>query len=162
HANPDGSGGSSEVVFFNGKLYFANQTGGSVSVVPFANGTAGAITTIKVDLGARALTIDAKDNLLVVSNESSGTLVLGDHDTNEVQGRVDAWRAAPDDNERPQDRDRETKVTWVEAIAPLSGKVNATVTLTITGSNLAGAKDIVFTISRGNGDQGDNGNDKNK
>jgi uncharacterized protein (TIGR03437 family) len=162
HANPDGSGGSSEVVFFNGKLYFANQTGGSVSVIPFASGTAGAITTIKVDLGARALTIDAKDNLLVVSNEGSGTLVLVDLATNKVTGRVDAVRAAPDDNDDHDDRDRATNVPAVQSIAPSSGRIDATVTLTITGTNLAGAKDIVFTISRGNGDQGDNGNDKNK
>src|ERR1041385_1857553 len=78
NANPDRSGGSSDVVFFNGKLYFANQTGGSVSVIPFTGGTAGAISTIKVDLGVRALAIDVKDNLLVVSNEGSGTLVLVD------------------------------------------------------------------------------------
>src|SRR5262249_40938113 len=62
NANPDRSGGSSDVVFYSGKLYFANQTGGSISIMPFANGTAGAITMIKVDLGARALAIDVKDN----------------------------------------------------------------------------------------------------
>src|SRR5262249_45299211 len=68
NANPDRSGGSSDVQFFNGKLYLANQTGGSVSVIPFTGGAVGTPTSIKVDLGARALAIDAKDNLLVVSN----------------------------------------------------------------------------------------------
>src|SRR5206468_12072149 len=60
-ANPDGSGGSSEVVYYNSKIYIANQTGGTVSVLP-VNPTTGAatgpVTTIKVDFGARALAID--------------------------------------------------------------------------------------------------------
>jgi YVTN family beta-propeller protein len=161
-ANPERSGGSTDVAFFNGKLYFANQTGGSVSVIPFTNGTAGAASTIKVDLGARALAIDAKDNLLVVTNEGSGTLVLVDLATNKLTGRIDAVRAAPDDNDDHGDRDRATNVPAVQSVAPASSKANATITLTIVGSNLSGATGIVFALSLGNGNQGDDGNDKNK
>jgi len=162
NANPDRSGGSSDVVFFNGKFYLANQTGGSISVIPFANGTAGTATTIKVDLGVRALTIDAKDNLLVVSNEGSGTLVLVDLATNTVVGRIDAVRASPSDHDDHGDRDGASNVPAVQSLTPTSAKSNTTVALTITGTNLTGATDVVFTLSRGNGDQGDNGNDKNK
>jgi hypothetical protein len=162
NANPDRSGGSTDVVFFNGKLYLANQTGGSVSVIPFVNGTAGTPTTIKVDLGARALAIDSKDNLLVVSNEGSGTLVLVDLATNTIVGRVNAVSTGPSDNNDHGDRDGASNLPAVQSIAPLSSKAGLTLTLTITGTNLDGASSIVFDLSRGNGDQGDNGNDKNK
>jgi uncharacterized protein (TIGR03437 family) len=162
NANPDRSGGSTDVVFFNGKLYFANQTGGSISVMPFANGTPGAVTTIKVDLGARALAVDVKDNLLVVSNEGSGTLVLVDLATNTVVGRIDAVRSAPDDQDDHGDRDGAANLPAVQSLTPASSKANTTITLTISGKNLTGAKSIVFDLSRGKGDEGDNGNDKNK
>jgi uncharacterized protein (TIGR03437 family) len=162
NANPDRSGGSSDVLFFNDKLYLANQTGGSVSVIPFANGTAGTAKTIKVDLGARGLAIDAKDNLLVVSNEGFGTLVLVDLATDTVAGRVDAVRASPSDNDDHGDRDGAANLPAVQSIVPASSKANATVTLTITGTNLGSATAVVFTLSRGNGDQSDNGNDNNK
>jgi uncharacterized protein (TIGR03437 family) len=162
NANPDRSGGSTDLLFFNGKFYFANQTGGSISVMPFSNGTAGAITTVKVDLGARALAIDSKDNLLVVSNEGSGTLVLVDLATNAVVGRIDAVRTSDGDQDDHGDRDGASNLPAVQSIAPASSKANATITLTITGSNLGGATGLVFDLPRGNGDQGDNGDDKNK
>jgi uncharacterized protein (TIGR03437 family) len=162
NANPDRSGGSSDVLFFNGRLYLVNQTGRSVSVIPFTGGTAGTPAAIKVDLGARALTIDVKDNLLVVSNEGSGTLVLIDLATDAVVGRIDAVRASASDTDDHSDHDGAPNLPAVQSIAPASSKSNATVTLTITGSNLAGATGAVFTLSRGNGDQGDNGNHKNK
>jgi uncharacterized protein (TIGR03437 family) len=165
NANPDRSGGSSDVVFFNGKLYFANQTGGSISVMPFTNGAAGAITTIKVDLGARALAIDVKDNLLVVSNEGSGTLVLIDLTTNAVVGRIIAVRSGDDDNDDDHsDRDKASNLPAVQSLSPATGKAGTTFTLTITGTNLTGASAVVFTLSRGNGDKDDNddGDDKKK
>src|SRR5690349_19995929 len=43
-----------------------------------------------------------------------------------------------------------------------SAKANTTVTLTINGANLIGSASVVFDISRGKGDQGDNGDDNNK
>jgi uncharacterized protein (TIGR03437 family) len=162
NANPDRSGGSSDVLFFNGNLYLANQTGGTISVIPFAKGAAGKVTTVKVDLGARALTIDTKDNLLVVSNEGSGTLVLVDLATNAVVGRIDAVRTSSNDSDDHGDHDGANNLPAVQSITPPSSKSNATITLTVTGTNLGGATDIVFDLSRGNGDQGDNGDDKNK
>ena len=162
NANPDRSGGSSEVVFYKGNLYFANQTGGSVSVLPFAAGTPGTVSTIKVDLGARALTIDEDDKLLVVSNEGSGTLVLIQLGTNTVVGRISAVRTNDDDNDDHGDRDSARNLPAVQSLSPASAKANTTITLTITGTGLTGASGVVFTLSRGNGDQGDNGDDKNK
>jgi uncharacterized protein (TIGR03437 family) len=161
-ANPDRSGGASDVVFFNGKLYFANQTGGSVSALPFINGTVGMITTTKVDLGARALTVDAKDNLLVVSNEGSGTLVLVDLATNAVVGRVKAVETTPSDTDDHSDHDDAANLPKVQSITPASSKASTMITLTVTGTNLGPAKGVVFDILSSNGDQGDDANDTNK
>jgi uncharacterized protein (TIGR03437 family) len=161
-ANPDRSGGASDVVFFNGKLYFANQTGGSVSALPFINGTLGTITTTKVDLGARALTVEAKDNLLVVSNEGSGTLVLVDLATNAVVGRIKAVETGSNDTDDHSDHDDAANLPKVQSIAPISSKASATITLLVTGTNLGGAKGVVFDILPTNGDQSDNADDNNK
>jgi DNA-binding beta-propeller fold protein YncE len=89
-ANPSQSGGSSDVAFFNGKLYFANQTGASVSVASLSGSTLGAISTVKAELGARAIAVDVKDNLLVVSNEGTGNLTLIDLSSNKVVGHINA------------------------------------------------------------------------
>ena len=161
-ANPDRSGGASDVVFFNGKLYFANQTGGSVSALPFINGTPGTITTTKVDLGARALTVDAKDNLLVVSNEGSGTLVLVDLATDGVVGRIKAVETTPSDTDDHSDHDDAANLPRVQSITPASSKASTLITLTVIGTNLGAATGVVFDILPGNGNQGDNGTDKNK
>ena len=158
----DRSGGSSDVVFFNGELYFGNQTGGSVSVLPFANGTVGKITTIKVDLGARALTVDVKDNLLVVSNEGTGTLVLVDLNTNAVTGRISGVQTADGDADDHGDRGNASNVPAVTSVTPSSSKAGVTLTLTVMGTNLGGTNGVVFDVLRGNGGHGDNGNDKNK
>ena len=162
NANPDRSGGSSDVVFFNSKLYFANQTGGSVSVIPFNNGTAGTVSTVKVDLGARALAIDSKDNLLVVSNEGSGTLVLVDLGSNAVTGRIDAVSTSANDTDDHGDRNGASNLPAVQSLTPVSSKAGVTLTLTVNGTNLSGATSLVFDVSQGNGDQGDDGSDKNK
>jgi uncharacterized protein (TIGR03437 family) len=159
NANPDRSGGSSDVVFFNGKLYFANQTGSSVSVIPFSKGTAGTVSTVKVDLGARALAIDSKDNLLVVSNEGSGTLVLVDLGSNAVIGRIDAVSTSADDTDDHGDRNGATNLPAVQWLTPVSSKAGLTLTLTVNGTNLSGATSLVFGVSRRGGDQGDR-NDK--
>ena len=162
-ANPLNTGGASDVAIFNSKLYFANQTAGTVSVMPFSGGTAGPVTTIRVDLGARALTVDSKDNLLVVGNEGSGTLVLIDLATNTVTGRISAVQVNNGDNQDDHsDRDGAANLPAVQSVSPKSGKAGTTFTCTIAGTNLSGATSIVFDTMRGRGDQGDNGNDKNK
>ena len=169
-ANPDRSGGSSDVVVRNSTVYFANQTGGSVSVLPISSGgAAGAVTTIKVDLGPRALTIDAKDNLLVVSNEGTGTLVLIDLGTNKVVGRIAAVETGmqgDDDQDDHSDRNGAANVPGIASLAPASAKAGTTLSLTITGSNFTGATAVIFVNpsmlpGNGHGNGGGDGGDSN-
>jgi YVTN family beta-propeller protein len=156
-ANPDRSGGSSDVAVWTGKIYFANQAGGSVSVLPVtsAGAAAGPITTIKVDLGARALALDTKDNILVVSNEGTGTLVLVSLTSNSVVGRINGVSTGSgDDSDDHSDHDKSSNLPLVQALSPTSARAGATFSLTITGVNLAGASDVSFSS---NGD--DDGKD---
>jgi uncharacterized protein (TIGR03437 family) len=150
-ANPDRSGGSSDVVFFNSKVYFANQAGGSVSVLPVnaAGAATGPVATIKVDLGARALAIDAKDNLLVVSNEGAGTLVLVSLSSNTVAGRISAVRSNSDGDDKDEkddhsDRDSAANAPSLRTLSPSTAKAGAGQTLTIGGANLTGATGVLF------------------
>jgi uncharacterized protein (TIGR03437 family) len=163
-ANPDRSGGSTDLAFFKSKMYFANQAGGSVSVLPLtaAGAASGAVTTIKVDLGARALAIDVKDNLLVVSNEGTGTLVLVDLATNNIVGRITAVQTGlpgDDGDDDHSDRKGGANAPTIAGISPLTAKAGATVTLTVSGTNLSGATALTFTAASsllGNGHgQGD-------
>lgn len=148
-ANPDRSGGSSGIAVLNSNVYFANQTGGSVSVLPITSaGAAGTVTTIKVDLGPRALAIDVKDNLLVVSNEGTGTLVLIDLATNKVAARINAVQTGnpgDDDQDDHSDRNGAANVPTIASLSPASAKAGASgLSLTITGSNFTGATSIIF------------------
>jgi uncharacterized protein (TIGR03437 family) len=161
-ANPDRSGGSSDLTYFNGKLYLANQAGGSISVLPVnatTGAATGAVTTIKVDLGARALAIDAKDGLLVVSNEGAGTLVLVSLTSSSVVGRVDAVRSSGDDTEDDHsDRAKAANSPVILTIAPATGKAGTTFTMTITGTNFTGATGLSFGNGNGNGTGNGHGN----
>jgi uncharacterized protein (TIGR03437 family) len=140
-ANPDRSGGSSDVAISASNVYFANQTGGSVSVLPL-NGTT--ITSVKTDLGARALAIDTKDNLLVVSNEGTGTLVMVSLSSNTVTGRINAVQTSPGDQNDHSDRNNATNLPVIVSMTPTSAKGGATFTLTITGTNFTGATAVNF------------------
>lgn len=171
NANPERSGGSTAVAYNASKLYLANQTGASVSVVPVNPATGvmtGAIVTVKVDLGARALAIDTKDNLLVVSNEGSGTLVLVDLNTNQVTAHIDAIQTSSEEGDTGaddhSDRQAAKNIPIVSKLSPLSAKAGATFTLTITGRNLTGASNVSFLLlaKNGNGDGEGNGHGKLK
>jgi hypothetical protein len=135
--------------------------------VDASGAAAGQITTIRVDLGARALAIDTKDNLLVVSNEGSGTLVLVDLASNTVVGRIHAVQTSMtgDDNQDDHsDRNSAGNAPAIQTIVPASGKVGATVNVTITGANLGGAAAVQFIDTSslpGNG-KGDGKGDENK
>ena len=162
-ANPDRSGGSSDVVVYNSKVYVANQTGGSVSVLPVLLTPAPPTTpptTIKVGLGARALAVDAKDNLLVVSNEGTGTLVLVDLASNKVVGNINAVHTnmpGDDDHDDHSDRGGAANAPAITALSPASAKAGTTLTLTVTGTNLTGVNKLIFVHERqhGNGNNGD-------
>ena len=154
NANPDRSGGSSDVAFYKGNLYVANQTGGSVTVLPLNGSTLGTATTIQVGLGARALTIDTLDNLLVVSNEASGTLVLVDLGSNKVTGRISAVQTnmdGDDNGDDHSDRNSAANAPKIQSLSPNSAKAGATVTLTINGQNLTGATNVTFVQITGQG-----------
>ena len=158
NANPDRSGGSTAVAYNASKLYLANQTGASVSIVPVNPATGamtGAAVTVKVDLGARALAIDTKDNLLVVSNEGSGTLVLVDLNTDKVTARIDAVQTSSAEGDTGgddhSDRQAAKNVPIVSKLSPSSAKAGSTFTLTITGKNLTGATSVIFLLLDKNG-----------
>lgn len=168
NANPDRSGGSSDVAVTGSTAYFANQTGGSVSALQISStGTVvGSLTKIKVDMGARALAIDAKDGLLLVSNEGSGTIVLINLADNTVAGRIDAVRGGSgtdDGDDDHSDRDGSGNHPVVTSIAPATTPSTATFTITITGTDLKGATDVLFVDpttlpDAGNGHGESNGN----
>src|SRR5205807_7586766 len=104
------------------------------------------ITTVKVDLGARALAIDAKDNLLVVSNEGTGTLVLVNLASSTVAGRINAVRSDSDgdDKDDHSDRDSASNAPSLRTLSPVTAKAGASFTVTIGGANLTGATGVLF------------------
>ena len=166
-ANPDHSGGSADIAVSGFTVFFANQTGGSVSVLPLSNtGAAGAGTTIKVDLGARALAIDTKDDLLLVSNQGSGTIVLVDLTSNKVVGRITAVRSPTEDqnsDDDHSDHDHAANLPAIVSLNPITTKATATFTLTVTGTALTGATDVIFINPanvHGNGKGKGEGEDK--
>ncbi|HCC56293.1 MAG TPA: hypothetical protein DEQ47_03360 [Solibacterales bacterium] len=146
--NADHSGGTSDVVLVGSTAYIADQTGGRVSVVPIhADGTVGAITTIKVDIGARAIAVDTKDNILAVTNEGSGVIVLIDLSTGQIITRVNAIKSqgSGDDGEDDHsDHDGAFNQPQIASITPLTGHANTTFTITVNGSNLTGATGLIF------------------
>ena len=150
NANPDRSGGSSDIAINGNTVFFANQTGGSVSFFSISTMTGvptGPPTSIKVDLGARALAIDAKDNMLLVTNEGSGTVVLVDLNTGKVAGRINGVRSEMEDDNGDDDHgdhDHAANLPVVTSITPLTAMATSMFTLTINGSNLTGASDIIF------------------
>ena len=162
NVNPESSGGATDVVFFNGKLFFANQAGHSITIATFSNGTIGPVITIHTDAGPRALAIDAIDNLLVVSNEGSGRLTLIDLNTNTIVGHINAVTTSSSDTDDHGDRDTGVNVPAIQSMTPASSKAGVKVSISIFGTGLAGASSVVFTVPPGDGDQGNNGTDKKK
>jgi hypothetical protein len=99
-----------------------------------------------VDLGARALAIDTKDNLFVVSNEGTGTLVLVSLASNSVVSRIHAIRHSEGDDDHDDHSDRDTAVNApsIRTLSPVNANVGISVTLTITGANLTGTTGVEF------------------
>lgn len=149
-ANPDRSGGSSDIALTGNFAYIANQSGGSISVLPLtiAGGViSGSPTSVSVGLGVRALAIDTKDNLLLATNQGSGTIVLVSLASTQVVGRIDAVRSSDggDDGEDDHsDRNNAKNLPTIQSLTPVTAKVNTTFTITVNGTNLAGATDVLF------------------
>ena len=149
-ANPDMSGGSSDLAVVGSTAYFANQTGGSVSIAPvtFSNGTpVFNPTALNVGIGVRALAVDTKDNLLLVTSEGSGTVKVIDLATGKLLGSIDAVRSGKDDADEDDDHDDRnhgTNMPVISSISPSSVKAGGSFMITVTGTNLGGATDLIF------------------
>ena len=159
-ANLNLAGGASDVAISGSTLFFANQTGGAVTAVPISLTTGlstGPSVTIKVDLGARALAVDAKDGVLLVVNEGSGTVALVDVTKLTVTGRingVESQMEGDDNSDDHSDHDHGGNLPSVTAVAPATASANSTFTITVTGANLTGATGVLFVSAasiNGNG-----------
>jgi uncharacterized protein (TIGR03437 family) len=163
-AGPNGLSGVTAVVVnaSANTAYFANQAGGSVSVVPFTSSGPGTVTTIKAGLGVRSLAVDTKDQLLLATNEGTGVVTLIDLATGKVVGSINAVRSQNDDQDNSDDHNKAGNMPTITSMTPTSATAGGTkFTLTITGTNLNGAKDVVFVAPSGKGGQGDQGDQGN-
>lgn len=159
------------VLVSGGTAYFAAQTGASVAILPLNISTAGILTgsatTVKAELGVRSLAVDTKDNLLLASNEGTGTVTLIDLTSLKLVGKIDAVKSSSNDSDDNSDHDNAPNVPTVSSVAPGTAKAGSTFTMTVTGQNLTGATDIIFVQpaslpgnGKGNGN-GHNGNQGN-
>ena len=151
--NPVQSGGSSDLAVSGTTVYFANQADGSVTAVPVSFLSSGAISAspanVKVGLGARALAVDTKDNLLLVTNQGAGTVALVDMRTNQVTARLNALASPPDegdDDDDHSDHDHARNAPVLTSFSPTSAKAATSFTITIHGTNLTGVNHIVFDL----------------
>ncbi|HKD06266.1 MAG TPA: IPT/TIG domain-containing protein [Bryobacteraceae bacterium] len=142
--------GVSDIAISGSTLFFADQTGDAITAVPISIATGkatGAATTVKVDLGARALAIDANDGLLLVVNEGSGTVVLVDIAKLTVVGRINGVESSvegDDEGDDHSDQDNGGNVPLITSVSPSTAQSTSTFTLTIMGANLAGATGVIF------------------
>jgi uncharacterized protein (TIGR03437 family) len=148
--NADRSGGSNDLVLVGSKAYIANQSGGSISILPLSisgSTVSGAATTLKVGSGVRALALDTKDNLLLAVNESTGEVVLISLSSSQMVGRFPAVTGGSGrDGDDHSDHDNSTNSPVITGILPVTAKLNSTLTLTIKGTNLQGASELVFVV----------------
>ena len=146
--NPASSGGASDMALFGDSVYFNNQSAGSVTAAKIIVGPTPSLTprTIKAGVGARAMTIDQLDKLLLVANQGTGEVVLIDLLTNVVVGRINGVLAEDEQdvkNDR-DDRDRAANVPVVTSIAPSRVSAPTVILLTVNGKNLDGADEILL------------------
>jgi uncharacterized protein (TIGR03437 family) len=148
--NPEKSGGSSDIAVHGQAVYFANQSGGSVTVAQLPLGSTAFTDTnvVKVDLGARAIAVDVLDNLLLVTNQGSGTIVLLSLETNRVVGRINGVRgeheADGQKHDDQGDRDEAENRPTIASITPNKGAAGTSFTIEIAGANLKGATGVAF------------------
>jgi hypothetical protein len=118
-----------------------------LQLLPGATTFTGSPVLIRVETGVRALAVDTKDNLLIVTNQGTGNIVLIDLTTRQVVARIVAVRGETEtenDNDDRADRDRAANVPTLTSVSPVSGKIDTTLTLTIQGTNLTGATAVRF------------------
>jgi uncharacterized protein (TIGR03437 family) len=149
--NADRSGGSNDLAVVGSTAYIANQSGGSVSILPLSisgGSVTGVATTLKVGLGVRAMAVDTKDNLLMLTNESSGEVVLVSLASAQVVGRFTAVTSGSGEHEGDDhdDHDHSANAPVVSLLSPATGKANTTFTISVSGTNLQGATDLIFVV----------------
>jgi uncharacterized protein (TIGR03437 family) len=133
--------------------YFADQTGASVSVLPFTNTGVGTLTTIKAGMGVRSLALDTKDKLLLATNEGTGKVTLIDLTTGRVTGSIDAVRSSSNDQDDNNDHDNAVNLPTMTSLSPATGTHGgSSFVLTIVGINLNGATDVIFMQPSDRGD----------
>jgi uncharacterized protein (TIGR03437 family) len=147
--NPEGSGGAGAMAFFDNTVYFANQSGGSVTAAKVTQ-KPWALTprTIKTGIGARALAIDQLDNLLLVTSQGSGEVVLIDLKTSQIAGRINGVRGEMEEDDDKHDdhgdRSRAANAPAIGSLTPNKGKAGTSFLMTIAGTNFTGAAEVVF------------------
>lgn len=167
-ANPDRSGGASDLVVLGNSIYFANQSGGSVTWSPLSFAApvpVFTIQTIRTGIGARALAVATRDNQLLVANQAAAEIVLIDLATNQIAGRINAIRSDGEgtDIDNRGDRDRSPNLPVISRITPQSVQAGVSFVLTVEGSNLNDPYDVVFVdpatlpAIRGRGNSGNHG-----
>jgi uncharacterized protein (TIGR03437 family) len=149
--NADRSGGSSDLVLVGATAYIANQSGGSISILPLSISgvtVTGVASTLKIGLGVRALAVDTKDNLLLAVNQSAGEIVLVSLSSSQIVGRFPAATggSSGQDGDNHSDHDNSANAPVITAILPVTAKANSTLTVTLTGANLQGASELVFVL----------------
>ena len=160
NVNPAHTGGSSDIVVVGNTAYIANQTGGSISILPLTitgGVVTGTVTTVKIKSGMRALAFDAKDNLILAVNESAGNIVLLSVASNSVVGTIKAvvsesendGNGGKEGNDH-SDHDRASNTPKLISLSPASGRLNSTLNLTMTGTGLQGATNVIFISPAGN------------
>jgi uncharacterized protein (TIGR03437 family) len=151
--NPARNGGAGGMAVYGNTVYFADQSGGTVSVSPMGNNGSFTTSTVKVDAGARALAVDTTDKLLLVANQGSGTVVMIDMTTNQIVNRINGVRSEHEtdgqDHNNHNDRLAAQNAPAITSISQNAASRPSTFTLTINGTNLKGADDVFFVDPAG-------------
>ena len=165
NANPAHTGGATDIAIFGNAVYVANQAAGTVTFGPVSFYPTFVPSTIQVGMGVRALTVDAKDLILVTANQGSGSLTLVDLTGNKIIGQIDAVRppnAGDDEDDDRSDREKGVNMPVVSSLAPAAGKAGTTFPIVVNGSGFSGASDVIFVDPAsipGKGHGHGNGND---
>ena len=147
--NPD-SKGASDVAIVGDTLYFADQAGGSLTVLqPIANigsHTPPTVTSLPLDLGVRSFAMDTEDKLLLTVCQGSGKVALIDLNTSQVVDWVDAVRGELESVAHNDHSDRLTAANSPKLISfsPTVANPNSTISVTVSGTNLTGATELSF------------------
>jgi hypothetical protein len=102
------------------------------------------------------LALDTKDKLLLATNEGTGKVTLIDLTTGRVAGSIDAVRSSSNDQDDNNDHDNAANLPTMTSLSPATGTHGGTsFVLTIAGTNLNGATDVIFMQPSDRGDAND-------